>query len=59
MHGRYDEIVPMENATTIYSCVNAPKEIRFFETDHRFSDNGERVKAIEIALKWYQIHTEY
>jgi len=52
IHGLEDELVPKEHAEMIFTKAREPKKIIFFKTDHRFSDDGERSKAIDEALKW-------
>lgn len=54
MHGLNDELVPYQHATAIYGKVKQPKKILFFNTDHSFSNENERAKALEEALKWFK-----
>jgi len=54
MHGLKDELVPPEHAEFIFQRAKEPKKILFFDTDHSFSDNKERAKAIEEAINWIE-----
>ena len=52
MHGSEDELVAKEHAEKIFKKAKEPKKILFFNTDHRFSHDKERRKAIEEAIRW-------
>ncbi len=56
IHGKKDELVPVEHAIKIYEAAREPKKLLLFNTDHSFSDDGERSKAISEAIKWFKMH---
>ena len=58
IHGKKDELVSKNHAEKIYKMAKQPKKILFFNTNHSFSDDIERRKALNEAVKWiksYQI----
>jgi len=52
IHGKNDELVPSEHAEKLYENASPPKKILIFDADHSFSDEGERIKAINEAISW-------
>lgn len=52
LHGKKDEIVESKNAYIIYKDAKEAKKIALFNTDHSFSDEEERIKALEEVVKW-------
>jgi len=52
MHGLKDELVSKEQAKILYSYAKEPKEILLFNTDHSFSDEKIRRKALSKAISW-------
>ena len=52
IHGRNDELVPFEHAEKLYENAMEPKKILLFNSDHSFSDDVERRKALEEAIAW-------
>ncbi len=54
MHGLEDELVPYEQAMEIYAKLRKPKKILSFKTDHSFTDENERRKALNEAIKWFK-----
>jgi len=58
MHGTRDELVPPAHASTLYERVQEPKKMLLFDTDHSFSDEIERSRALDKALRWILEHME-
>ena len=54
MHGLKDELVPYKHAELIYRKAKEPKKILFFNTNHSFTDENERRRAINEAVKWIE-----
>lgn len=52
LQGEKDEIVESKNAYLIYKEAKEPKKFVLFKTDHSFSDDKERMKAIQEIIKW-------
>jgi alpha/beta superfamily hydrolase len=52
MHGINDELVSPEDSKLLYSHAQTPKKILMFQTDHRFSHENERIKAISEGINW-------
>jgi alpha-beta hydrolase superfamily lysophospholipase len=54
VHGEKDEIVPSENATTIYRLARNPKRLLILKSsDHRVSSQKDLEKLIKEAVKWF------
>lgn len=54
IHGRNDELVPVEHAERIYAGAPKDKKIMFFDADHSFS--VFRKEALAEVLKWMEKH---
>jgi len=54
IHGRKDELVPIEHAKMIYAHAPEDKKILFFDADHSFSTF--RKEAVEASLEWIKNH---
>jgi len=54
IHGRKDELVPLEHAERIYAHAPEDKKILFFDADHSFSKF--RDKALSESLTWIKNH---
>ena len=54
IHGREDELVPVEHAEKIYSHAPEDKKILFFDADHSFS--RFRDEAVKSSLEWIKKH---
>jgi len=54
MHGRRDDVVPVEHAIRIYEKAMAPKKIILFHTNHSFSDMESRAMAIGETIEWVE-----
>jgi len=53
-HGSSDEIVPVENAQTIYRMADDPKELLILEGgDHRISNTAHQRVFIQAAVQWF------
>ncbi len=54
-HGKADEIVPMENAYTIYENAKDPKKLIIFEDgDHQTSSKKDQKIFEKETLKWFK-----
>ncbi|MCD6512862.1 MAG: alpha/beta fold hydrolase [Thermoplasmata archaeon] len=56
MHGFKDELVPVEHAFRIYESGKEPKKLVLFNTDHSFSHDIEREKALNESMNWFRKH---
>jgi len=55
IHGAEDELVAPFHAEAIFAAVREPKSIRIFpETDHRFTQNESRHRAVALSLEWFR-----
>jgi len=54
IHGRNDELVPVEHAEKIYDNASGEKKIMFFDADHSFS--VFRKEALTASLNWIEEH---
>lgn len=55
LHGKEDELVPLDHAEKIYRLANPPKHLEIFEGgDHRFTNPEHRKKAIEMSFEWFR-----
>ena len=55
LHGDRDDVVPVENARTIYEAAGNPKKLYILENaDHRFSDAGHQRIFEKMTLEWFQ-----
>lgn len=52
IHGKKDELVESKNAYTIYREAKEPKKLILLNADHSFSQEEERMKALEEVIKW-------
>ncbi|HEC77156.1 MAG TPA: hypothetical protein ENI33_07890 [Thermoplasmatales archaeon] len=52
IHGKKDEIVESKNAYMIYREAKKPKKLILLDADHSFSQNEERMKALQEVIKW-------
>ncbi len=52
IHGKNDELVPLNHAEKLYESARQPKKILLFDADHSFSSRDERRKALEEAVAW-------
>ncbi|MDY6843270.1 MAG: alpha/beta hydrolase [Thermodesulfobacteriota bacterium] len=54
IHGKADEVVPVNMAYKIHENLSSPKELKIFrDADHRFSNEKERKEAISLTLQWF------
>jgi hypothetical protein len=57
LHGESDELVPVEQAHEIYAHARTPKHLEVFRGgDHRFTDPGDRLRAIKASCRWFKQH---
>jgi uncharacterized protein len=55
LHGEEDELVAPAHGEAIFAAVKEPKSIHVFpETDHRFTQNESRQRAVALSLAWFQ-----
>ena len=55
LHGDRDDVVPVENARTIYEAAGEPKKLFILENaDHRFSDEEHQKIFEKMTLEWFQ-----
>jgi alpha-beta hydrolase superfamily lysophospholipase len=55
LHGEEDELVAPAHGEAIFAAVKEPKSIHVFpETDHRFTQNESRQRAVALSLEWFQ-----
>ncbi len=55
IHGEKDELVPVEQAWEIFYHLAEPKEIHVIEeANHRLTDPGHRLRAIELSVGWFK-----
>ena len=55
LHGDRDDVVPVENAHTIYDAAGDPKKLFVLENaDHRFSDEEHQKIFEKMTLEWFQ-----
>jgi len=53
IHGRKDEVVPVEDALLLYEASREPKKLTIMENgDHRFSKPVDREKVISLSVEW-------
>jgi dipeptidyl aminopeptidase/acylaminoacyl peptidase len=56
VHGTDDEVVPLEEARTIFSHLSTPKEMRLVGgADHTFSNPSHRKAAVDLSLFWLRM----
>lgn len=54
IHGSHDEIVPVENAHTIYRLARHPKRMLIVPGgDHRISRKSDQERFMRMAVQWY------
>lgn len=58
MHGTEDELVSPEHAQVLYELVQEPKKLMLYATDHSFSHDPERHRALDEALRWIRQYVE-
>jgi dipeptidyl aminopeptidase/acylaminoacyl peptidase len=57
IHGKEDELVPVEQAREIYRRLGLPKEIHIIEgADHRLTHPLHRQLAMDLTLEWFKKH---
>lgn len=57
LHGEKDALVPVWHAKKIHEGLAAPKGLEIFAGgDHRFTDEGMRLKAIALTADWFKRH---
>lgn len=56
LQGTQDELVPVEQARQLYARAPGPKRLLLFDTDHSFTDQPERERALNAALAWCADH---
>ncbi|HVO84628.1 MAG TPA: alpha/beta fold hydrolase [Syntrophobacteria bacterium] len=55
LHGEEDELVSPAHGEAIFAAVKEPKAIHIFpQTDHRFTQNEFRRRAVALSLEWFQ-----
>ncbi|MGQ9507791.1 MAG: alpha/beta hydrolase [Thermodesulfobacteriota bacterium] len=55
IHGERDELVPLEQALTIFHSLGLPKEIHVIGgADHRLTHMDHRQRAIELTVNWFK-----
>lgn len=52
LQGTQDELVPVEQARQLYARAPGPKRLLLFDTDHSFTHQQERERALDAALAW-------
>jgi dienelactone hydrolase len=53
LHGEEDATVPLDHAVRLHRLAGEPKRLEVFPGgDHRFSDPGERRRAVELTTRW-------
>lgn len=50
---RNDKYVSEEQARELIAAVRAPKEVRWYDTDHRMADPAVRRDAVQWLLQWF------
>ena len=57
LHGDADEVVPVEEAYELHSCLTTPKQLSILkDADHRLSNPAVMQRAIGDALEWLTDH---
>ena len=55
IHGSQDEIVPVEDAHTLYSHANEPKRLEVIEKANHVFDNPEHLDTVvSLSLEWFK-----
>jgi dipeptidyl aminopeptidase/acylaminoacyl peptidase len=55
LHGHSDELVPLWHAEKIHENLAEPRGLEIFSKgDHRFSDEHNRTRAIELSIQWFK-----
>ena len=55
LHGRMDEVVPLEHSQKLYQAAAEPKRLEIIEgADHVFSKSEHLNKAIDFSLGWFK-----
>ena len=52
IHGKKDELVPYTHAEKLYANARHPKKLLLLNSDHSFSDDAERNKALNEVILW-------
>ena len=57
LHGAVDEVIPVEEAHELHSCLTASKRLSILkDSDHRLSNPAVMQQAIDEALEWLTDH---
>ncbi|MBI5442617.1 MAG: alpha/beta fold hydrolase [Deltaproteobacteria bacterium] len=57
LHGEADELVPVAHARALWQAAPEPKALQLFPGgDHRFTDEEDRERAIELSVGWFVAH---
>ncbi len=57
LHGDADEVIPVEEAHELHSCLTASKRLSILkDSDHRLSNPAVMQQAIDEALEWLTDH---
>jgi alpha/beta superfamily hydrolase len=55
LHGRLDEVVPVEHSQKLYEAAAEPKRLEIVEgADHVFSKSEHLNKVIDLSLEWFK-----
>jgi fermentation-respiration switch protein FrsA (DUF1100 family) len=55
LHGKQDQQVDLDHASTLFGAVQEPKNLHILENaDHRFSQEEAREQAIRLSLDWFR-----
>ncbi len=55
LHGQDDELIPLWHAKKTYENLGEPKRLEIFPGgDHRFTDDQNRKRAIELSTEWFK-----
>jgi len=55
LHGQDDELIPLWHAKKNYKNLGEPKNLEIFPGgDHRFTDDHNRKRAIDLSAKWFK-----
>lgn len=57
IHGGRDELIPSFHAQALYERAHEPKALEILpEGDHRFTDPGDRERAVQLSTAWFKRH---
>jgi len=55
IHGDQDQVVPPDNAFSIYERISQPKEIWIVNgADHQFLDENLRASMLDMTVRWFK-----